>query len=451
MYRESTASWGSVMRIAALGAAAAAMLGGTLAVSPVSSVGPPTPSGAVCANSAAGADCDRLASVLMPNSAAQSGQAAQALPPAVSVARAPEAAGPIEHFMPSPFSAAGQVIAPAVAPRSGSSPTALPVLDDPGLPGVPDPNLLAGLPNAGALATAPGLADLGMLGLPGFAVPALGIGLPNFWAGLGIAQSVAWSVVGGVQGLGGLASSALGWSTAVGVPTALLALDLIEPALASALGLNSESGGVAGLLNPTQGIPSSIAGGLQSLLAGLNIPGIPSGDIPQLLAGALPAVLTGGPASLLLALGNPSLLTSVGSALTAGLPALLAAVNPALAAGLGAVAGGLPALADIPAFVAGLPASLAALMAGLPAAALPALAPGLPALPPGLPAPGLPALPPGLPAPGLPAPGLPAPPAVLAALPHPQLPAQPPPPALPALPPPPHVCGPQLGPFKACT
>ncbi len=51
------------MRIALLGAAASALLGGTLAVTPLTSVSTPLPAGGTCGG---GAKCEQVASVLMP-------------------------------------------------------------------------------------------------------------------------------------------------------------------------------------------------------------------------------------------------------------------------------------------------------------------------------------------------------------------------------------------------
>ena len=56
------------MRIAVAGAAAAAVLGGLLAVTPLTTVSTPMPGAATCANGGAGAGCEKLASVLMPES-----------------------------------------------------------------------------------------------------------------------------------------------------------------------------------------------------------------------------------------------------------------------------------------------------------------------------------------------------------------------------------------------
>lgn len=114
------------------------MLSGTLAVSRVSSVRPPTPSRAACANSAAGADYDQLASILMPSPTTQSRQAAQSLPPEVFAARALKATGPMEprYTYPVLCNEAGNGGSAGVAPGSGSSPTALLALNTRSLPSV---------------------------------------------------------------------------------------------------------------------------------------------------------------------------------------------------------------------------------------------------------------------------------------------------------------------------
>ena len=64
------------MRIAVLGAAASALLGGTLAVTPLTSVSTPLPATGTCGKG--GAVCERVASVLMPETPKPSGPAVRA-------------------------------------------------------------------------------------------------------------------------------------------------------------------------------------------------------------------------------------------------------------------------------------------------------------------------------------------------------------------------------------
>ena len=56
------------MRTALIGAAASAMLGGTLAITPLTTVNTPLPVAATAAGTCAGGKCERVASVLMPDS-----------------------------------------------------------------------------------------------------------------------------------------------------------------------------------------------------------------------------------------------------------------------------------------------------------------------------------------------------------------------------------------------
>src|SRR5438270_5180841 len=115
------------MRIAVLGAAASALLGGTLAVTPLTSVSTPLQTATTCGKS--GVVCDKVASVLMPETPAPSG-----------------ASAPSAQFGAEP---AGNVVTPpgpaepggAAAPASGE----VPALSSPGLGGG------GGVPSADAL------------------------------------------------------------------------------------------------------------------------------------------------------------------------------------------------------------------------------------------------------------------------------------------------------------
>ncbi|CPR08639.1 hypothetical protein BN971_01320 [Mycobacterium bohemicum DSM 44277] len=66
------------MRIALLGAAASALLGGTLAVTPLTSVSTPLPTGGSCGGAA---KCERVASVLMPETPKPAPDAVSPQPP----------------------------------------------------------------------------------------------------------------------------------------------------------------------------------------------------------------------------------------------------------------------------------------------------------------------------------------------------------------------------------
>ncbi|REO23435.1 hypothetical protein DSJ35_14720, partial [Mycobacterium tuberculosis] len=89
---------GFVMRLAIVGTAAAAAIGGTLAVAPLTLSTPERVAGGTCS---AGQQCDRLAAVLMPDTATPSGPAAA------------------EHAVPAPFEPVADTIAPGLVPRPG--------------------------------------------------------------------------------------------------------------------------------------------------------------------------------------------------------------------------------------------------------------------------------------------------------------------------------------------
>jgi hypothetical protein len=95
------------MRIAVLGAAASALLGGTLAVTPLTSVSTPLPSAGTCSNG--GAACGKVASVLMPETPTPSGPAAQA----GAAPAAQERGGPAE------VAPAANLMAPGVPSKPG--------------------------------------------------------------------------------------------------------------------------------------------------------------------------------------------------------------------------------------------------------------------------------------------------------------------------------------------
>ena len=307
------------MRIAVLGAAAAAFVGGTLAVTPLTTVSAPLPAGATC-HGAGGSGCEKLAAVLMP-----------------------EAPKPIaQHAEAPPFSEAANVIAPPPAPEpgvpsaAGEVPTGgagglvgggggggAPVVGGASMPagglgGIPDVGL-GGIPDPYALAPVlPGLAGLGGLAA-----------VPN-------SAAVAISVAQGVVGVGG---------SLVGIGTGVVGT--VESAAIAVVFLKN-----AGLLPSNIGLPSVSLPSVGSL----GVPGIGTPS-QTAAAAALPAVATiPGAAAALPAVGLPAV----------GLPA--APALPTLPAA------GLPAAPPLPA----LPALPALPPAGLPA---PPPLPGPPALP----------------------------------------------------------------------
>jgi hypothetical protein len=276
------------MRIALIGAAASALLGGTLAVTPLTSVSTPLSAGAACS----GAKCERLAAVLLPDTPQPGPDAASAQPGAASAAPAaslgqsgaPVAASAASSGSSSPAS----FISPASSGSSGGAPGAA-------LPGLPplDASVLGGLP------------DAGMLGIPNpeTLVPGLA-GLVALPAGANAANAVVASVLGAGTGLVGLFSYGASSVTSLAVTYALLQQDGIIPKNGvGGIGLPSLSGvgltglsGVGGPLVTTLGVLalSSLGVPVASTVGVLALTnaGVPAG----VAAAAVPAVsgLAGG-------------------------------------------------------------------------------------------------------------------------------------------------------------
>jgi hypothetical protein len=442
------------MRMAIVGAAAAAAVGGALAVTPLT-VSTPTrmPTG-TCS---VGQQCQRLESVLMPApqgtpGALPAGPPLAPAPPAPAAPGSPGAPAPMGQVVPGVAGGSGGTMPAAATPGYGSPSYGSP--SGGGVPGASSPGVVPGddsLPGgdytpfdpAAALGDIPGVSDLsnaasGAAAL--YSVP--------------YAANAAYSVLGGLVGLGG---SAIGLAS--GAASTVIAISYAYQILnqSGLLGaLNSGFNNAASMLLPAAGATPGLAMAVPALAASL--PAMSEANLPMLanlqaLAPNLPALM-----------GNLQAFGPNLPALMNNLP-LLGAVLPALGMP-GVPPEALPLVAALasqalPIGIPGLPTDPAAIAAALPAlqAALPALAAGVPGLPglPGLPAglpglPGLPALPGGLPAlPGLPG-GLPALPAglPLPALPQ-GLPALP---ALPPLPPnpiPQKVCVGGFGPIGFCT
>src|SRR3981081_4526015 len=144
------------MRIALLGAAASALLGGTLAVTPLTSVSTPIPTSGTCS---IGGKCERAASVLMPETPKPAPDAAQP-GPFNDVANVTPPGGPAA---PGDAAAAGATPGAGMGPgcvggSGGGAPAA--AGDGATLPALPD----VGVPDPGAL----GLLDPNSV-LPGLA------------------------------------------------------------------------------------------------------------------------------------------------------------------------------------------------------------------------------------------------------------------------------------------
>ena len=281
------------MRITIIGAASAAVLGGALAVTPVSSVSTPMPAGGC------GAGCERLASVLMPEAGPPSDQAVSANP------------------APKPFSAAANVIAP------GSSP-------DPSEPSV-DTSTAGG--TEPRISTGTGVSSSsGLQAVPGAGLPALSDVDPL-------------NTLGGVGGLNTLAAAP---SSLQSVQTAYSILQGTVGVAGSVVGIGT---GIVGTAS-TAAIAIAYLHNAGLLPSSISLPSLPNVSIPALpaAAAALPAVSLPSAAAL-----PAASLPSVPSLPAAGLPSLpsLPAVGlpalPALPAGLPALpAVGPPALPAIP-------------------------------------------------------------------------------------------------------
>src|ERR1700757_2482783 len=119
------------MRTAILGAAASALLGGTLAITPVTSVSSiPPPGGPACANG-----CDQAGAVLMPESAKPQAPSAA---PAANVGGASDRPAAANLISPgtSASGSSGAHVVPGVASSGGSAAGGAP--GAPGLAGQPD-------------------------------------------------------------------------------------------------------------------------------------------------------------------------------------------------------------------------------------------------------------------------------------------------------------------------
>lgn len=193
------------MRLAIVGTAAAAAIGGTLAVAPLTLSTPERVAGGTCS---AGQQCDRLAAVLMPDTATPSGPAAA------------------EHAVPAPFEPVADTIAPGLVPRPGvPAAAAVPRVGPPAVPGLPN------IPGAAgpALPPPPALPNLAAPSVPGVGIP--GIGIP----GIGIPSvpdpitgvNTAAAVVNGVLGVGGTAAGVV-TASAVAVTYLVLAVNALE-------------------------------------------------------------------------------------------------------------------------------------------------------------------------------------------------------------------------------
>ncbi|CKO34542.1 Conserved membrane protein of uncharacterised function [Mycobacterium tuberculosis] len=247
------------MRLAIVGTAAAAAIGGTLAVAPLTLSTPERVAGGTCS---AGQQCDRLAAVLMPDTATPSGPAAA------------------EHAVPAPFEPVADTIAPGLVPRPGvPAAAAVPRVGPPAVPGLPN------IPGAAgpALPPPPALPNLAApsvpgVGIPGIGIPGIGIpGVPDPITGV----NTAAAVVNGVLGVGGTAAGVV-TASAVAVTYLVLAVNALES---------------SGILPTARGTASTVASlllpGAQSAAAALPAVGLPA--LPGVTPASLLAMAAGPP------------------------------------------------------------------------------------------------------------------------------------------------------------
>jgi hypothetical protein len=284
------------MRVAVLGAAGAALLGATLAITPLDTVGAPVRAPGACGNGA-GASCERLASVLAPQ-AGPAGQAAAvpALAAPVSIAPAPALAAGPSDALPAPHPVAAQVIAPGLAPRPGVPSAAVPGL---GVPGVPGQTTVPGLgvPGVGV----PGIPGLPGTDISGYDLPGLlnqAYALVNGVVGADVAAATVGPITSGVLGAAGIVAGVGGSGL-----NALITLAYLNRLNGS--GIGSDLAGAAKLVSmlaPIVGTAQLPAVNLPALAANLRalpgfaataLPGValpPPPSIPTLVAGlrALP-------------------------------------------------------------------------------------------------------------------------------------------------------------------
>jgi hypothetical protein len=277
------------MRTAILGAAASALLGGTLAVTPLTSVSSMPPPGAPgCANG-----CDQAGAVLMPETAK---------PQAPSAAPAAQVGGPSDRAAP-----AANLIAPGASTQSTGSSGAHVV-----------PGVASSGGSAAGGAGAPGLA--GQPDVPGMdQVAGIGASATSITQGAAAVQSV--------------------WGTAVGVPTSLVGLAGGAAGVLSSVSVSLYYLEFAGLLPKSLNLPSGL--GLSSI-PGITLPSSLQSAVSQLPPG-LQSALSGGSVSAAAA-RVPGAAAAIRGA-EAGGPGPLAAIRGATGGGpgpLAAIRGGLP-------------------------------------------------------------------------------------------------------------
>ena len=294
------------MRIAVLGAATAALVGATLAITPLSTVGTPTTTRPACNNGVVGPHCDRLANFLLPETQAHSEAVPAAPVAAPKVVALPATATPpggAANVLPAPHAAtAAQVVAPRVALPPAVPSAAVPGVGAPGVPGQPI-GTVPGAPAVPGVAADPAAAPGGVPGIPGLTDGGFPSDLndllnPAYSLVNGVvAANAIGPVIGSVAGVAGVAGSVA--SAGLGLLTTLAVLNRGSDL--------TGAGKLVSMLVPTVGLPA-----LTSVLPTVGptgLPALPAVGLPQLPAG-LPSV-PGGLPSL------PGGIGAVGAALPA--------------------------------------------------------------------------------------------------------------------------------------
>lgn len=366
------------MRIAIIGATVSAVLGGALAAMPVSSVSTPLPTGGTCGS---GVQCERLASVLIPATAAP------AAPAPAPPAPAPE----------TPFTGAANTIAPGESPPPRAQPAAARAVPGGTGSGAYEGSGSGSGPGSSASTATPAAVPV----LPGTDINDLG-GIPNpntyissiiGYAALPYEAVAAATLVQGVvsagSGLVGIGTGLVGT-----VLTAALAYNYLhELGIVPAISLPTSLPGAGFNLTQFEALVESLP---IFQAAATNLPSLRSAaaTTPALEALAAPVIQA---ATQRVSAGS-GLNIPAAQAAIANLPAAAASVPQiqAMLANLSPAARSAQiqaVIANLPAAAASIP-QLQAALAAVPRPALPAL-PG-----PGLAVPRIPLAPPPIPGPG---------------------------------------------------
>jgi hypothetical protein len=282
------------MRTAILGAAASALLGGTLAITPVTSVSSiPAPGGPACANG-----CDQAGALMMPETAKPSAPSAA---PAAQVGEPSSRATPAANLIAPGASATGSSgahVVPGAASSGGAAAGGAPGAEAPGLAGAPD---VPGMDEAAGVAS--GLTS----------IPEDANAIQSVW---GTIVAVPTSLVGLAGGVAGTVSS-LSLSLFYLEYAGLLPKNIGLP---SGLGLSS----IPGITVPTslQQAMSELPPGLQSAISGGSVSAA-AAHIPGAAAAIRGAAADGqGPLAAIRAaapqLGGPGPLAAIRGALPQG-------------------------------------------------------------------------------------------------------------------------------------